>query len=162
MREDSVSPLGAVLIVSNWVLATAILLEFAAVQDLLGAADANWQDQYDSGTMAFASLPVGFGVLLAVLVAFAGLSALAIRRVRSTALGWTSLVAHLALLVGIWNGPAAPGSSMDYWFRLSALTAFAATGIVAGANLRPLHRSRPSTMPLDALHSTPQPNRARR
>lgn len=108
------------LIVANWVLATEILLECAAAKDLLHAADANWQDQYDSGTMAFASLPVGFGLLPPALAAFAALTALAIRRLRSTALGWTSLVAHLALLVAIWNGPAAPGSSTDYWVRLAA------------------------------------------
>lgn len=159
MRQESVSPVGVVLIVCNWILASAILLEYAAVQDLLRGVDANWQDQYDSGTMAFASIPVLFGLFPPALATFAALSGLAIRRLRSTAVGWTSLVAHVALLVSILNGPGAPGSAMGFWVRLAGLTAYVGTGIVAGANLRTLDLRRPPSVQVDAVHSTPEVSR---
>lgn len=143
MRRSTVSPLGAALIVVNWILAAAILLEYVAVQELLRSVDANWQDEFDSGTMAFASIPVVFGLLPPVVAAAAALAGLALGRVRPTAVGWTALVAHLALVPAIWNGSAAPGSAMGYWVRLAVFTGWAATGIVAGANLRPISRPTP-------------------
>lgn len=148
MSQDAVSLWGVLLIVVNWLFAVAILLEYVAVQELLGAQDANWQDAFDSGTMACASIPVTLGLVPAVVAAGAALAALALRRVRTAAVGWASLAAHLALLVGVLMGPAAPGSAMGYWARLALFAAGAVSGIVAGANLRPFGRPRASTSPV--------------
>jgi len=140
------------LIVSNWALAIALFLEYLAAQNLLRDVQANWQDEYDSGSMAFAALPVMLWLVVTTVVALAALFGLIIRRVRSAPLGWVTLLAHLALLAGVVSGPAAPGSATSFWAHLAILTACAVTGVVAGAHLLPPESRRHSLSPLEVLN----------
>ncbi len=135
MRQEP-NPFGIALIFGNCVLAATTLLELHAVQDLLGAPDADWQGEYDSGTMAFASMPLALGLLLTSLLVLITAVPLIARRQTLPPLGWAAFATHVLLLAAIWHGPAAPASTTDYWIRLTALIACAATGFTTGVTLR--------------------------
>lgn len=79
MNRVRLSWAGVLLSVVCGLWAATILLEFIAAQHLLGAPDVDWQSEYDSGEMAFASIPALFTMLLASLAAVVALVVVAVR-----------------------------------------------------------------------------------
>lgn len=141
MREDSPGPVGVVLVVPNVLLLGALVVEYLAVRPLFGARASSWQNEYDSGSMGIGSLGTLIVLLIVTLAAlvtmFTIIVATSLGRGRLTALGWATLLAHLAILVSIWIGPAVPASTSEYWQHVITWAMCAVTGIVAGVSVRP-------------------------
>lgn len=137
MNRVRLSWAGVLLSVVCGLWAATILLEFIAAQPLLGAPDADWQSEYDSGEMAFASIPALFTMLVASLAAVVALVIVAVRQAHLTTVGLALLILHVGLLVWIWTGPGAPGSDWEFWARFAGWLLCAIFGIAAGGGLRP-------------------------